>query len=272
MSLVCKLCDVSDLIYLLSSLHLSKEKEQKVWISGLDSGLRISVESPSRDFTGTAFMPKDIFSSWLPTMIDSSLNVEKMLSLNVLSNVLSIFSHNAMLTMSLSEEELCILLEEDGAMTDCKVRCYEPEEHLSFDFAGTEQVDSLVIVPDRFKESLAEFQDSGESDTKVWISVVPSDDPSPFVMTMQMECTSITSQVALTFSSDNFVLDSYHISQSRRYCYRLACLLWLIKSLSLSSAVKLRFNNSGVLSVQCMRKLDAMRKSWLEFQMAPLIE
>eukprot|EP01066_Platyproteum_vivax_P016672 Platyproteum_vivax@DN7196_c0_g1_i1.p3 len=100
MSMTCKLSAVSEVSLLLSSLQLVREKDQQVWISALPSGLKLCIESPSRDLTGSGFLPKDIFSEYNVT----GTAVEKMTSLMVLLQCLSIFTNSAVLALEFSEE------------------------------------------------------------------------------------------------------------------------------------------------------------------------
>eukprot|EP01066_Platyproteum_vivax_P016675 Platyproteum_vivax@DN7196_c0_g1_i4.p1 len=243
MSMTCKLSAVSEVSLLLSSLQLVREKDQQVWISALPSGLKLCIESPSRDLTGSGFLPKDIFSEYNVT----GTAVEKMTSLMVLLQCLSIFTNSAVLALEFSEEsaDLSITLQETDRVTACQIRCQDLVDYVSFDF---EPQDHLILMPERLKDCLV-------------VDVYPSDH-QPFVFAMELHTAPCKSRVELTFNGSNFLMNSYQVSVHHRHTYRLASLQTLQKSLGISHSVKLRWSSEGVMSVQCMRKLDNIRKTW----------
>eukprot|EP01066_Platyproteum_vivax_P016677 Platyproteum_vivax@DN7196_c0_g1_i7.p1 len=252
MSMTCKLSAVSEVSLLLSSLQLVREKDQQVWISALPSGLKLCIESPSRDLTAVSC--QKIFSA-------STMLLEP-----VLLQCLSIFTNSAVLALEFSEEsaDLSITLQETDRVTACQIRCQDLVDYVSFDF---EPQDHLILMPERLKDCLGEFSEAG-SHAQVVVDVYPSDH-QPFVFAMELHTAPCKSRVELTFNGSNFLMNSYQVSVHHRHTYRLASLQTLQKSLGISHSVKLRWSSEGVMSVQCMRKLDNIRKTWLEFQLAP---
>lgn len=270
-----------DLAALLAVLQLKdkEQKDQRVYCEASSRGLKFTAQSASKDIAVLAWMFSDAFKEYTFT---GQQDIHLKLPVTPLFNCLQIFSDKAGLLLrypSGPSEELRFMLEEDGATTECCLRTLvldeAPAPMNSFFAPGDPLSMFRLSTPEAWHHALSEFSELDSPDVALQISLHrPSGAATANVVLRAQTLTSDAEveipqesieelEVPPEISASGEVAHRYHVSSVLASCMRAA---------KDAKAVKVRFNRSGVMSVQFILRGRGPRDLFCEALVSPLAD
>jgi len=213
-----RLADVRHLISILNALHIDSKKDRPVGCSVSSRGMKFRIQTASKDVFASTWMPATSFRQY---SFDSPNSEETFdLPLSVFTQCLQVFGADASLAIQYDSGGgvLTLLLGEDRAVSECRIRTQSPSEDYDMSPSVVEPVggtiDSIVMQPDVLREALLELQDE-DLGSKVLLELFPmtDEDSTDFVMTLGVAAQATASQWHIPYSSDiftNFDVHSVH--------------------------------------------------------------
>lgn len=274
----CRLESTQTFTTLLCSLVLGKEKDQRVHCEVSGKGLKFTSHTQAKDCLVTGWMFCEAFQEFkyrAPTNL-----LELRLPLNPLINCLQIFSAHAALLIRYrpdDAEELRLTLEEDGAVTECRVRTLHMGETLpEVPFLGAgDALQMFRILPEAWHSALGEFQEMDTPGAELRLMVRATDDPHAETAAVSLRAGGMSGETEVELPwrpGSGGPIEDFKVDKQATHRYRLQSVLCGKLAASNSSAVKMRLNPQGLMSMQCILKARSARHIFCEVMVVPLTE
>lgn len=257
----CRLDNASDLVSVLAALTLREkdQKNQSVVCVASGNGLKFTAQSSGKDVAVLGWIFKDAFAEY---SFHSSNDEDLVLKLPVapLLSCLTIFTERAALMLRYPEgaHELQFSLEEDGAFTECRLKTLVldevPEAAPAFLAPGERPSSFRAKQAEVWFAALSEFQELDASDVVLKVTFrTPADSPEAPAVILKANTIGSDAEVELAHSS----LEEIELAEQAAtageitHSYLLSSVLaGCLKAAKESRAVKVRFNQHGVMSNQ----------------------
>jgi len=256
-----RLDSAHDLASLLAALHLRDQKDQRVHCEASARGLKFVAQTAAKDVAVFGWMQHNSFKDYKFAGEVEEMNIR--LPVSPLLSCLHIFSERAALTMKYpfgDTDDLYLSMEEDGAVTECRVRTLVMEEAPaafgSF-FAPGEPASVLrPAQPEAWYAALSEFQDMDAPDVALHVTLrVPSPTAAADAAVVILRAQTLMADAEVELSRSAFedldlapevvaageVTHSYPLQSVLGGCLRAA---------KDAKGVKMRLNREGVMSTQ----------------------
>lgn len=275
----CRLDSTQTLSTLLGSLQL-KEKDQRVHCEASSRGLKFQAYSPAKDVILTGWMFSEAFQEYTYTSTEEKLNIK--LPLPPLISCLQIFSSNAALTLCYQPEvadELRLALEDEGAVTECHVRAlHRTEDPPSVPFLGTGAKLTLFrIRPEAWHAALSEFQElDATSGTELRLLLRRAGDPLAEQAAVSLRAGGIAGEAEVELPwrpGSGGPLEEFEVEEEAAHRYRLQSILsGCLKATANATAVKVRLNAQGLMSMQCILRARSVAHIFCEVVVVPMAD
>ncbi|KAF2367177.1 Rad1/Rec1/Rad17 [Trinorchestia longiramus] len=227
------------------------------------NGLKFTLEE-GKTLQANAFIQAEFFQDYniLEEMLTFKVN------LNVLVECLSIFGSrsSAGITPALqlmyngSGCPLILLLEESGAITDCKIVTRDASESLDFNFSNDRVVNKLIMRSECLREVFAELDQSSEFLTFHITASPPS---------LRLTTDGNYGVVQTEIPGDSEMMETFKCSSSTSHSYKMYLLHTTMKALAAAQKVSLRVDERGFLCLQFMIKTETNEIAFVEFFCCP---
>lgn len=273
----CRLDSTQTFTTLLSSLQLGKEKDQRIHCEVSGKGLKFTSHTQAKDCVVTGWMFGAAFQEFKYTAATDILELR--LPLSPLISCLQIFSSHAALLLRYrpnEAEELRLTLEEDGAVTECHVKTLFMQEELpEVPFLGAgDTLQMFRVSPEAWYAALGEFHDMDTgSGAELRLTVRPSDDPHAEVAAVSLRATGMMGETEVELPwrpGSGGPLEGLEVDKQATHRYRLQSVLCGKLAASNSTAVKMRLNPQGMMSMQCILKARSSQHIFCEVLVVPL--
>eukprot|EP00440_Ansanella_granifera_P034025 gb/GFBE01036907.1/.p1 GENE.gb/GFBE01036907.1/~~gb/GFBE01036907.1/.p1 ORF type:complete len:335 (+),score=77.51 gb/GFBE01036907.1/:1-1005(+) len=266
-SVECRLDSANDLAALLAALTLREKdaKDQRVLCEASENGLKFTAQSNGKDVAVLGWIFKEAFAQWTFHSADDE-NIHLKLPVAPLTSCLTIFSDRAALVLrypSGGANELRFSLEEDGATTECRLRTLVLDEAPvpinAFLAPGERPSAFRARQPEAWYLALSEFVELDAPDVvlRVTLRTVSAMAPDAPAVVLRARTINSDAEVELPQSSlEELELDQRSAAAGEvTHCYLLSSVLaGCLKAAKDCKAVKVRFNQDGVMSNQFIMK------------------
>jgi len=274
-----------DLAALLQALQLREkdQKDQRVHCEASSKGLKLVAQSGAKDVAVLGWMLNSSFREYRFTGLAEDVHLK--LPVAPLLSCLTVFSDRASLVLRYRAEDevpLHLTMEEEGAVTECRVRTMmldeAPAAFGSF-FAQGEPTSVLrPAQPEAWYHALLEFAELDGLDVALRVTLRaldPSVDPSAPAVVLRAQTVTSDAEVELPhgafeaievpedMAAGGEVTHGYPLSSVLSSCLRAA---------KDAKGVKIRFNRDGVMSNQFILKGRGQADLFCEALVSPLAE
>ena len=154
---------------------------------------------------------------------------------------------------------LILLLEEQGVVSDCKIRTREPEPCLDFNFATANIVSKVIMKSEYLKDVFTELDTLSEM---VELRVSPTD------KTFRVATLSPAGECEATVPDSSDMVEHFTSNATSQARYKLGMIRHGLKPLALSDRVSLRMDDREFLCLQYILNTEK-GNVFLEFYCAP---
>jgi len=249
----------------LQALHSSTKKEGQIATVTLTSaGIKFTVEE-SKSLQGTAFLEADFFQEYKLNTAEEEIEQFR-INLGIMMDCLSIYGSGASGFVALQMayagygNQLLLMLEEQGVVTNCSLKTLEAEELAHFNFRGAQISNKIIMEAEYLKDA---FNELDWSSTEVTLLISP--DPPHFRLTTS----GPSGSCQVDYPKDSEVFEAFECDVLSSNTYKLSNLHPAVKALSLSAKTQLRVNELGVLSLQHLIKNEDKNMSFVDFFIKP---
>ena len=155
---------------------------------------------------------------------------------------------------------LILMLEEQGVVSDCKIRTREPESCLDFNFPTANIVSKVIMKSEYLKDVFTELDTLSEM---VELRVSPTE------KTFRVATQSPAGECEATVPDSSDMVESFTSSATSQARYKLALIRHCLKPLSLSKKVSLRMDDRDFLCLQYVIVTEDGGQVFIEFYCAP---
>ena len=156
-------------------------------------------------------------------------------------------------------QPLVLLLEEQGVVSDCKIRTREPEPCLDFNFATANIVSKVIMKSEYLKDVFTELDTQSET---VELRVSPTE------KTFRVTTKSPTGESEATVPDSSDMVEQFTSNATSQARYKLGMIRHGLKPLSLSDKVSIRMDDRDFLCLQYVL-LTEQGSLFMEFYCAP---
>lgn len=257
--LECRLDSAHDLAALLAAMQLRDQKDQRVHCEASARGIKLVAQSAGKDAAVMGWMLNTSFRDYKYTGEAEEMHLR--LPIAPLLSCLQIFSERAGLLMqypSGDSADLYLTMEEDGAVTECRLHTLmldeAPTTFNSF-FAPREPTSELRLAqPEAWYHALNEFSDMDSPDVALRVKLCPAGPFSAEAPAVVLRAQTVTADAEVELPRG--VFEHYKLADEVpatgvTYSYPLQSMLAsCLRAARDAKAVKVRFNNEGVMSTQ----------------------
>uniref|UniRef100_F6XMX2 Cell cycle checkpoint protein RAD1 n=1 Tax=Ciona intestinalis TaxID=7719 RepID=F6XMX2_CIOIN len=242
--------------HILKAVHF----KDTATVFATENGLKVTVED-SKCIQGNAFIQDQVFQEY--SIRDEALTFQ--INLDILLECLNIFgSNNSTTTMRMMYNgygtPLVLMLEEDGAVTDCSIRTMEAEETLDFEFTAANVVNKIIMKADCLREAFNEMDASSEV-----LQITMSPDPPHF----RLATFGLLGQSHQDIPKNSDMVEYFECNETLTNRYRLNLLKPSVKAVNLACKVCVRVDHRGFLSLQHMIKNENGQICFVEYYCCP---
>ncbi|KAK2145826.1 hypothetical protein LSH36_655g01043 [Paralvinella palmiformis] len=257
--LVARLDNARTMANILKAVHF---KDTAI-IFASQNGLKVTVED-AKCVQANAFLQASLFQEFVIREDQVTFKV----NLTVLLDCLNIFGTSqvggVMTALKLCYtgygNPICLLLEENGVLTDCSLTTQDPEETLDFNFSSTNVINKIIMKSECLKEAFSELDMTSEV-----LQILMSPDKPHFRLSTFGSAGSSHSD----FPKESDMMESFQCEKTQSNRYKISLLKPSVKALMLSSRISLRMDRRGFLSMQYMIKTDDGQVCFVEYFCAP---
>lgn len=278
----CRLESAHDLAALLAALQLREkdQKDQRVHCEASSRGLKFMAQSTAKDVAVLGWMFNNAFKEYRFTGTLEEMHLR--LPVAPLLSCLQIFSDRAVMNLrypSGPSNELHFTLEEESAVTECRLSTLVLDEAPapigSFFAPGDPLSMFRPTQPEAWYLALSEFADFDAPDVVLRITLQAAAASTAPAVVLRAQTVTSDAEVELprgtfedfelspTAEAAGEVTHSYHLTGVLSSCLRAA---------KDAKAVKVRFNNDGVMSNQFILRGRGQRDLFCEALVSPLAE
>lgn len=257
------------LVAILKALH----HQEQATILATRNGLKVTVEN-AKCSQSNAFLQADLFQEYALTADLVTIRV----NLGVLLDCLSIFgagadAGNAATSLRLSYAApgaaLCLLLEEAGVVTECRIKTQDSGDLLDFRLDVERMPVKLILRAEALRQVFTELDTTSD----VLEMFVSPNEPH-----FRLSTFGLPGSTHMDLSRHSDLLESFHCAQSvadgaqldQRWRYQLRLVqVPVLKALALATHVSLRVEERGFLAMQFMIVMQDKKTCFLEFFCVP---
>lgn len=281
--LECRLDSAHDLAALLSALQLREkdQKDQRVHCEASARGLKLVAHSGAKDVAVLGWMLSTAFREYKYTGQAEELHLR--IPVAPLLSCLQIFSDRAGLQLRYPagpSDELYLSMEEDGAVTECRLRTLVLEEApaaIGAFFAPGEPTSILrPAQPEVWYNALSEFVDLDAPDVALRVTmraVGPIPDGEMPAVVLRAQTLTSDAEVELARSAFEAIdlAPEALVAGEITHAYPLTSVLAsCLRAAKDAKGVKVRFNREGVMSNQFILRSRNQRDLFCEALVSPL--
>eukprot|EP00927_Polykrikos_kofoidii_P066381 TRINITY_DN61993_c0_g1_i1.p1 TRINITY_DN61993_c0_g1~~TRINITY_DN61993_c0_g1_i1.p1 ORF type:complete len:341 (-),score=54.10 TRINITY_DN61993_c0_g1_i1:65-1087(-) len=287
-SVECRLESAHDLASLLTALQLREreQKDQRVHCEASPRGLKFAAQSCGKDVAILGWMFSNSFKEYKFTGTIEEIHLK--LPAAPFLSCLQIFSDRAALMFRYPSDDsgdLHFTLEEDAAVTECRLRTLvleEAPEHIAF-FSPEDELRHVSVFrptqPEAWYQALSEFEgiDAPDIVLRVTLRAADSADAGQQASVI-LRAQTITSDAEVEMqrgSLDEFSLSPEAAAEGEvSHKYLLSSVLSsCLRAAKDAKAVKVRFNSEGVMSSQFILRSRGQRDQlFCEALVCPIAE
>jgi len=223
------------------------------------NGIKVTTED-MKSIQLNAFIETAIFQSYVikEDPIRFQLNLTVLLEcLNVFGSSMASGTTPALkLYYSGDGSPVTLLLEESGVVTDCRIRTAYFEPVLDYDFTSANVVSKIIMNSETLKEIFSELDATSES-----VQFTVSPDSQHFRITTF----GMSGIYHVDIPKESDVIEMLHCTSQVSFKYKLSLLKPSIKPLGISQKVSLRIDDTGLLCLQFMIKMEESHNCFIEF-------
>ena len=160
-------------------------------------------------------------------------------------------------------EPLCIILEETGVTTTCKLVTYEPELQEEIPLRKDAIVQKIIMRASWLQDAINEL--SSTSPTR--LTIVSSPTAPYFTLSSSGPLGSAT----VEFSKDPQLLETFQVPRRIVNTYKYSLIKGASRAMAIASKVSIRSDEQGVLSLQFMIEVENGGFSFVDFRFVPFI-
>eukprot|EP00117_Sycon_ciliatum_P002533 scpid93855/ scgid2304/ Cell cycle checkpoint protein RAD1; DNA repair exonuclease rad1 homolog; Rad1-like DNA damage checkpoint protein &gt; Cell cycle checkpoint protein RAD1; DNA repair exonuclease rad1 homolog len=255
---VAKMDNAKNLSNILKAVHF----KEMATCSLSGNGLKVTVED-CKCVQANAFVQSGVFQEFSFSKDSATFKI----NLNVFMDCLNIFAGNTpgsptALRMCYAGYgcPLILLLEEGGVLTDCRIRTFEPDDTLDFNFTSANVVNKIILHSECLREAFSELDMSNES-----LEVLMSPD-APY---LRLSTFGYIGSSHADYPKDSDMVDCFECRQTQLNRYKVALIKPSTRALHISSKVSLRVDTRGFLSLQYMIKNEDGNVCFVEYLCGP---
>jgi len=258
---LCKIDNARVVSNILSALHSNAKKEGQIaTVTVTKTGIKFTVEE-IKGLQGNAFLQEEIFQEY--KLKDESECFR--INLSIMLDCLGIYGGGTSfvaLQMAYGGygNQLLLMLEEGGVVTNCGLKTLEPEIISHFNFRGSPIPNKIIMEAEYLKDA---FNELDWSSTHVNIHISP--DPPYF----RLSTAGPSGSCQVDYPKDSEVFEAYECDAEISFTYKLSNLQPAVKALNISTKTQLRINQIGILSLQHLIKNEDKNISFVDFFIAP---
>mmetsp|Transcript_21613 Transcript_21613/g.32166 ORF Transcript_21613/g.32166 Transcript_21613/m.32166 type:complete len:261 (+) Transcript_21613:30-812(+) len=231
-----------------------------------DDGIKVTVEK-DKVLQASAYMKKSIFQEYKISGGEEK-DREFRVELSVLLDSLNCMDESSSLRLTYRGhgEEIELILENDGQISECSIRTIEGIKALDFNFRSAILLNQASMKSKYLKDSFAELDIPGAQNVELVMS--PN---SPF-MTLKAEGDSVCCKI--TFPNDELaeVFEHFQCQHYTSYRYNSALIQMCAKSLSRmpkSDTTMIQVNAEGMLKLQHIVRGKDGTTNFISFLIVP---
>lgn len=258
----CRLDSAHDLAALLATLQLREQKDQRVHCEVSARGLKFTAQTSAKDVAVLGWMLNTSFREYRYTGEAEEMHLR--LPVGPLLSCLQIFSERAVLALrypSGDSDDLYFTMEEDGAVTECRIRTLTPEEvpaaFGSFFAPGDPASVLRPMQPEAWYHALSEFVDMDAPDVALHVTlrapgpVACADTPAVVLRAQTLMADAEVELLRSDFEDLDLAPETVLAGGEVTHFYPLQSVLsGCLRAAKDAKGVKVRFNREGVMSAQ----------------------
>jgi len=278
----CRLDSAHDLAALLSALQLREkdQKDQRIHCEASSRGLKFTAQSGGKDVAVLGWMFSNAFREYRYTHATEEVHLR--LPVAPLLSCLQIFSDRAAMALRYPygpSEELYFTLEEEGAVTECRLKTLvldeAPQPMGSFFAPGDQLCMFRPTQAEAWHLALSEFAEFDAPDVVLYISLRAAGSPAAPAVVLRAQTVTNDAEVELpraAFEDHELSPEAAAVGEVT-HCYLLSGVLAsCLRAARDAKAVKVRFNAEGVMSNQFILRGRGQRDLFCESLVSPLAD
>ncbi|XP_054724399.1 cell cycle checkpoint protein RAD1-like [Uloborus diversus] len=250
-----------NLSLLLKAIHF----RDVATVCATSDGLKVTVED-TKSVQGNVYIQASLFHEYV---IKEQTVVFKV-NLSVLLECLNVFGNknnpNFITTVKICYggygSPLVLLLEENGALTDCKLQTMEPDDILDFEFTPSKVVNKVIMQSEILKEAWADLDMNSE-----FLEILLSPEEPYFQLTTK----GTLATIHINFTKDSDMIESFECTTTLRNRYQILLIKRSLRALIQSQKVSIRTDDRGFLCMQYMIKVEGSQCCFVEYLCSPSI-
>ncbi|XP_018009885.1 cell cycle checkpoint protein RAD1 [Hyalella azteca] len=259
LQLVAKIDNANIVLHLLKTISF----RETATVCASANGLKVTVEE-GKTLQANAFIQAEFFQDY---HIKEEVLTFK-INLWVLVECLSIFGSRSSPGMSAALKlmynghgsPLVLLLEEGGAVTDCKIVTRDACESLDFNFSSDRVVNKLIMRSECLREVFSEL-DQSSAFLSFHITTSPAN--------LRLSTSGNYGVVQTDIPGDSEMIETFKCSSATSHSYRMSLLHTTFKALAAAQKVSLRVDERGFMCLQFMIKAEGNEIAFVEFFCCP---
>ncbi|KZF22115.1 Rad1-domain-containing protein [Xylona heveae TC161] len=160
-------------------------------------------------------------------------------------------------------EPLCIILEESGVTTTCKLVTYSPEAPEEIPLRRDRLAQKIIMRSSWLHDAINEL--SSTSPTRLTITASPT---APYFM---LSSSGPLGSATVEFSKDPKLLETFQVNRRSVNTYKYSLIRATTKAMAIASKVSIRCDEQGVLSLQFMIEVEGGGVSFVDFRFVPFL-
>ncbi|KAJ3120954.1 ssDNA endodeoxyribonuclease [Nowakowskiella sp. JEL0407] len=235
-------------------------------------GLRF-ITHESNTLQLTAYLKKDLFREYnFKDEVSFGIDLHTLLEcITIFGNVSNSSSNNVWggktQTIRIQfpiDDALALTIEENGVITDCKIKTQEAPEFFSLNESLTETpfLAKLIINSSWLKSAFSELDGTAERFT---VLVSPN---APY---FRISVKSVVGDAQIDYPKDTDVFETFTCDEVCSNSYKYSTMLFALRALQVSTKTYIRINQRGFLSMQFMVPVTDSQVSFIDFIIVPLL-
>uniref|UniRef100_A0A2K6EF01 Cell cycle checkpoint protein RAD1 n=1 Tax=Propithecus coquereli TaxID=379532 RepID=A0A2K6EF01_PROCO len=246
----------------LLTWHIQDENDQYSSVGSLDNVRNVSTIFKSIHFRdhATYFATKNGIKVTVENAINAFLQALIFQEFKVQEDMTSSIAVGTLNALRMCHQGYgcpCILfLEEERAVTVCKINTQEPEETLDYDFCSTNVTNKIILQSEGLHEAFSELDVMSEV---LQIALSPD----------KLSVFGNAGSSHLDYLKDSGLVEAFHCNQTQINRYRISLLKPSTKALVPSCKVSIQTDNRGFLSLQYMIRKEDEQICFVEYYCCP---
>ncbi|XP_034941577.1 cell cycle checkpoint protein RAD1 [Chelonus insularis] len=231
-----------------------------------ENGLKVTVED-FKCIQASAYVPINVFQEF-------NLDEDVMFKINltILVECLGMFwssmsNQGSSVVLQLYYKgvghPISVLIEEDGIITDCSLKTFEPDDLLDFNMEPDSIVNKVIMNTDLLKDIWSELDPTTE-----FMELILSPDAPYF----RISTNGLAGECHIELPHDSELIDNFDCKATTAFCYQYTHVKPATKVLSCANKVSIRVDRSGLLGFQYLIKTDDGHTCYIEYYLSPVID